>query len=87
MNAPDCRPCIPNEVPKDFWYRAALKLIDSVSDPDHRVDLRLVFEERAAICEYDGNLSRPEAERIAFHELRLAVGDATSVPNAPDHQP
>lgn len=86
MNAPNCKPRQPDDVPGDFWYRAAIKLIDAVSDPDRRADLRMMFEERAAICEYDGNLPRPEAERIAFHELRIAVGDANAIPNPPDHQ-
>jgi len=32
-------------------------------------DLRAAWEERAAICEYDGGLSRQEAERIASEEI------------------
>jgi len=33
-------------------------------------DQRLDFEERAAIMEYDGNLSREEAERQAFKRIK-----------------
>lgn len=36
---------------------------------DHS-DLREVFEERAAIAEFDGLCSRPEAEAIAKREIR-----------------
>jgi hypothetical protein len=32
-------------------------------------DQRFQFEERAAICEYDGNLPRDEAERMALAEV------------------
>ncbi len=33
-------------------------------------DWQVEFEERAAIMEYDGGLSRPEAERLALAALR-----------------
>jgi hypothetical protein len=32
-------------------------------------DAKESYEERAAIIEYDGGLSRPEAERMASHHL------------------
>ena len=68
----------PTNLPADFWYRAAVALLEREPDAERRAELRLRFEERAAICEYDGGLSRSEAERLAFRELRLAVGfDAT----------
>ena len=35
---------------------------------------RDAFEERAAIREYDGGQSRPEAERAAWQEARRAAG-------------
>lgn len=75
MNATNRKPRRPEDVPPDFWYRAAVKLIDQVSDPDQRADLRMTFEERAAICEYDGNLQRPDAERIAFNQIRKMIGE------------
>ncbi len=31
-------------------------------------DCQVYFEERAAICEYDGGLPRDEAERLAFED-------------------
>lgn len=61
-------------IPADLWYRAAVALIERESCPERRAALRAAFEERAAVCEYDGGLSRPEAERLAFRELRQAVG-------------
>lgn len=80
MNAPNCRPYRPEDVPNDLWYRAALKLIEQVSDPEQRADLRMIFEERAAICEYDGKLSRPEAERVAFKEVRKQIEEIVQQP-------
>lgn len=64
----------PIPIPPDTWYRAAVALIEREPDPERRSDLRSAFEERAAIVEYDGGLSRPDAERLAFRELRAAVG-------------
>jgi hypothetical protein len=40
---------------------AANPIADSPFDPE-------AFEERAAICEFDGGLTREEAEAIAWHE-------------------
>jgi hypothetical protein len=57
-------------VPQDLWYRAALALIEQQSDAERRAELRERFEHRAAVMEYDGGLSRQEAERLAFRELR-----------------
>ena len=42
-------------------------------DDGVRDELRLRFEERAAICEYDGKLPRAEAERIAYDALVSAA--------------
>lgn len=53
------------------WYGAAAALLDQVNDPDRRDDLRFIFEERAAIAEYDGNLPRIEAERVAYMDLAI----------------
>ncbi len=36
---------------------------------DLPMDWRIEFEERAAILEYDGGLSRNEADRQALHEI------------------
>jgi hypothetical protein len=43
-------------------------------------DLRINFSERAAICEYEGNLPRAEAERIAREENDTAVRRKTGEP-------
>lgn len=48
-------------------------LIAGVQDPEMRDDLRLRFDERAAICEIDGKLSRVEAERVAHDEVVAAA--------------
>ncbi len=56
--------------PLDYWARQAAALLATVADPDRRVDLRELFEHRAALCEFDGGLSRTDAERIAFAELQ-----------------
>jgi hypothetical protein len=61
-------------IPPDLFYRAAVVLIEQQVDPDHRAELRERFELRAAVAEYDGGLSRPEAERLAFRELRQLLG-------------
>ncbi|MGH7176201.1 MAG: hypothetical protein ACREJC_02365, partial [Tepidisphaeraceae bacterium] len=55
------------------WYAAAAALLDGIPDPDTRAELRFRFEERAAICQYDGGLIRKEAERIAFEEIQRAM--------------
>lgn len=51
------------------WCAAAMALLDRVADPDLQADLRLRFEERAAIIEHDGGLPKSEAERLAYQEL------------------
>jgi hypothetical protein len=55
------------------WERQALALIDAEPDPDRRADLRELFEHRAGVAEYCGRLSRQDAERLAYGELRQAV--------------
>ena len=55
------------------WARRASSLLNGIADPTLRADLRERFEERAGIIEFDGNLPRDEAERLAYEELaRLA---------------
>jgi hypothetical protein len=39
------------------------------SQAENEEDLRVAFEERAAILEYDGGWPRPEAERLARIEV------------------
>ena len=63
-----------SSVPPDLFYRAAVVLIERQADPDLRAALRERFEHRAAVAEYDGGLTRPEAERLAFRELRRTLG-------------
>jgi hypothetical protein len=60
------------EVAQSRWSRQAAALIAAVRDEQQRDDLRLRFEERAAICEIDGKLPRAEAERIAYESLLAA---------------
>lgn len=55
------------------WARRAAALLSTVANPGIRADLRELFEHRAAVCEFDGGLSRTEAERIAFEELAIAM--------------
>ena len=57
------------------WSRQAAALLAGVRDEQQRDDLRLRFEERAAICEIDGKLPRAEAERVAHDEI-VAVLEA-----------
>ena len=60
----------------DYWARQAAALLATVGDPDRRIDLRELFEHRAAVCEFDGGLSRTDAERVAFTELQAALRGA-----------
>ncbi len=55
-----------------LWKWAVLAELAAAesADPDH---WRFVFNERAAIGEYCGDLSRPEAERLAFEALNSEV--------------
>lgn len=56
------------------WNKAALVLIDREPDRDRRTDLRYQFEERAGILQYDGGLSRADAEREAYTGLAEGAG-------------
>ena len=75
-------------MPAGTWARRAATLLARVTDAEERVDLRETFEERAGVCEYDGHLSRDEAERIAFGQLckvmaravKGACGEAATQP-------
>jgi hypothetical protein len=55
------------------WARQAGALLAQILDDALRDDLRLRFEERAAICEIDGELPRADAERVAFESLVKAI--------------
>ena len=59
-----------------YWARRAAALLSGVADPDLRADLRELFEHRAAVCEFDGGLSRTDAERLAFGELQAAMKES-----------
>lgn len=60
----------------DYWARHAAALLSGVADPDLRADLRELFEHRAAVCEFEGGLSRTDAERLAFGELQAAMKES-----------
>jgi len=55
------------------YLNAAAALVNRVADPDEREALAYAFDERAGIGEYDGNMSRGEAERQAYIELARAA--------------
>ena len=57
----------------NVWARRAAALLATVSDADRRADFREVFEHRAGVAEFDGRLSRTEAERLAYAELHAAM--------------
>ena len=61
------------EAAQSRWSRQAAALIAAVRDESLRDDLRLRFDERAAICEIDGQLPRAEAERVAYESLLAAT--------------
>jgi hypothetical protein len=58
------------------YLRAALALVLSIADPDQRTELAYLFDERAGICQFAGNMSRGEAERMAYRELAETVDRA-----------
>ena len=51
------------------YLNAAAAMVLSHPDPEQRAELAYLFDERAGICQYDGGMSRSEAERIAYGEL------------------
>lgn len=59
-----------------YWVCRVEVLLSGVAEAEARADLRLFFEERAGICEFDGGLSRFAAERAAFELLEArAAGE------------
>jgi len=71
----DLRRCKPEMLAmlQGDYLGAALSLVLSVEDPNRREDLAIWFDERAGIHQYDGDMSRGEAERQAYFELARAV--------------
>jgi hypothetical protein len=77
-------------------YKAAAFARLPAIDPEQREPLAEAFDERAAICEIDGGLSRGEAYRVAFIELdraasaiiagELAASDIIAMENATTHR-
>ena len=63
----------------NVWARRAAAILAAVSDADRRADFREVFEHRAGVAEFDGGLSRTEAERSAYAELRAAMRAAGEI--------
>lgn len=55
------------------YLNAAAALLLGVPDPEQRAELACQLDERAGICEYEGGMSRGEAEHIAYRELARAV--------------
>jgi hypothetical protein len=64
------------EVSMSRWARQVQALIGKVRDDEMREDLHLRFEERAAICEFDGKLPRAEAEKVAHDEIVAVLAAA-----------
>lgn len=52
------------------WARRLSAMLSPMGDADARQMFRDLFEERAGIFEYEGGLSRDEAERLAFEHVR-----------------
>ncbi len=63
-------------VPAGTWGRCASALLARIPNDQRRAALREAFEERAAICQFDGDLGVDEAERVAFLQLCRSVGAA-----------
>jgi hypothetical protein len=57
------------------WIEALNVLMTDHCQNEQVADLRVRFEERAAIAEYDGNLPRSEAERIAYIEIAAIINE------------
>ena len=58
------------------YLTAAAALVLSVADPGRREELAELFDERAGICQYDGGMSRGEAELVAYRELAQGGGSS-----------
>lgn len=51
----------------------AQNLLMKIKDPNERLDGMEKYDERAAIIEFDGKMSRMEAEALALAELKKRV--------------
>lgn len=58
------------------WMDRAHKLIDQ-QPADKQADLAFTFYERAAFGEYDGGLSRDDAEKQGYEQIEKVVQKAT----------
>jgi hypothetical protein len=55
-----------------------LDTLDTTPSPDRLADARDQFHERAAIAEFDGGMSRADAERAAYDEIAARYGRAVA---------
>lgn len=51
------------------WMVLLSKKLCLIDNRDRREAIREQFEERAAICEYEGGMNRTDAEHAAFAEV------------------
>lgn len=56
--------------------RLATELLTRLPNLVQQADFRERFDERAGICEFDGCMTRDEAERIAYQELLAMITSA-----------
>jgi len=63
--------------PPGTWAKRAAGLLAGIDDPDRRADLREAFEHRAGVCESNGELSRDDAERVAYREIESKLRERT----------
>lgn len=66
------------------YFTAARELLRRVDDEARRLDLAEAFDERAAIVELDGGMSRGEAQRRAYIELAKAVEADSGIHQPPE---
>lgn len=49
---------------------ALVNLLNGIDDPERRAELQMEFDERAGICEFDGGMSRADAEAAALEQVK-----------------
>jgi hypothetical protein len=64
------------------YLTAAAALVLSIPDSHQRAALAHLFDERTGICQYDGNMSRGEAERTAYRDLARTVPSPARIRSA-----
>lgn len=74
-----CKPELLAMLQGDYLL-AAKALLEREADPGQWDDLAYRFDERAAVCEFDGNLNRGEAEKVAYCELAGVIEGMASGP-------